>query len=62
MEIISIDEYLIGIIKANIVTLTAVYWILKGMFPDSKFLKAIGDAFKKIPIPGRGKTKKQEQG
>jgi hypothetical protein len=57
MENYGLDGYFLEIIKGNIVVLTVVYWTLKGMFPDSRFLKAIGDAFKKIPIPGRGNKK-----
>jgi hypothetical protein len=43
---ISIDAILIEAVKENIITLGFIYAIFKNLFPDSKVLKAVGDAFK----------------
>jgi len=42
---ISIDSYLLDFIKDNIITLSILYAILRSMFPNSKVLSAIGEAF-----------------
>jgi hypothetical protein len=44
---ISIDSYLLDFIKDNIITLSILYAILRSMFPESRLLKAIGEAFNK---------------
>jgi hypothetical protein len=42
---INADDFVLQFLKDNILTLGFLYAILKGLFPDSKILKAIGEAF-----------------
>jgi hypothetical protein len=43
---IHVDVWLLDFVKENVIALTILYACLKSIFPDSKILKAIGDAFK----------------
>jgi hypothetical protein len=40
------DQWILDFLKENMITISFLYAVVKMLFPDSKILKAIGDAFK----------------
>jgi len=51
------DADLMAFVKDRIVILALIYGVFCAMFPESKILRAIGEAFSKIRIPKIGGRK-----
>ena len=48
LDFIPVDSVLIAFIKDRILSLTIIYLVFRSMFPESKFLRAIGEIYSNL--------------